>query len=156
MRSGTIVFVARRLGSASVALVLLVLVLLGLAVVAVVWLPAKTDGAGQQSRPAMAKVVESAPCGTSTRGDLVEVTVGGNPRKAHFDGCGHERGQRLPVRVPASPGRNFQVHPADSDVVSVFGGSGLRGRVGWVLLTLAGVAGGGYTLMLRGDRSSHL
>lgn len=138
------------------ALVLLVLVLLGVAVVAVVWFPARTDEVDQQLRPAMAEVVKSTPCGTATRGDLVEVTVGGSPRKAHFDGCGHAEGQRLPVRVPASPGQDFQVHPAEPDAVSVFGGSGLRGRIGWVLLTLAGVAGGGYTLMLRGNRSSHL
>lgn len=138
------------------ALVVLSLALLGLAVVALVWSPGQPGESGQQSRPAMAKVVESAPCGASTRGDLVEVTVRGTPRRAHFDGCGHAEGQRLPVRVPESPGRSFQVHPADPDAVGVFGGSGLRGRLGWVLLTLAGVAGGGFTLMLRARNRSSL
>lgn len=131
------------------ALILAVLVLLGVAVAAVVWLPAWADGAGEQLRPATAKVVEPVPCGASTQGDLVEVAVGGGPQKVRFDGCGHVRGQRLSVRVPVDPGVNFRARPAEPESVTAFGGSGSSGRAGWVLLTLAGVVGSGYTLMLR-------
>lgn len=139
-----------RRGSASVALILVVLGILGIAVVAVSWwsLP-EVLGSKTKLRPATAKVIESAPCGKSTRGDLVEVRVDGAAKRVRFDGCGHTSGQRLPVRIPVDPGKKFKVRSAESGEGTAGGSSGTRERASWVLLTLAGVAGGGYSLMLR-------
>ncbi|MCI2417771.1 hypothetical protein MOQ72_10065 [Saccharopolyspora sp. K220] len=138
----------RQRGSASLASILLVLGMLGVAVVAVTLWPLVT-AAGQdrtEMRPATATVVESRPCGAQPAGDLVEVRIDGVLRQAPFDGCGHVRGQQLAVQVPADPTQDFVVRPAratDSEL------DDLAQRAHWVLLTLAGVAGGGYGLMLR-------
>ncbi|MEV0698548.1 hypothetical protein AB0I53_11605 [Saccharopolyspora sp. NPDC050389] len=135
----------RQRGSASVAPILLVLGMLGVAVAVVTLWPLVTE-AGRAMRSATATVVESRPCGTASARDLVEVRIDGVVRQAPFDGCGHARGQQLPVQVPADPGEAFVVSPAgsaDSDL------KGQAQRANWVLLTLAAVAGGGYGLMLR-------
>lgn len=119
----------------------------------VAWWPNKAPAAeGGQGRPGTAKVIQSAPCGASTRGDLVEVKVDGKPRQARFDGCGHAQGQQLQVLVPADPGTDFKVQPADAGTTSASGEN--HSRLNWVLLTLSGVAGGGYALLLRPRRSS--
>ncbi|QIZ36085.1 hypothetical protein FDZ84_17105 [Saccharopolyspora sp. ASAGF58] len=137
----------RQRGSASVAPILLVLGLLGIAVAAVTLWPLVTAAGEDRTamRAATATVVESRPCGADSARDLVEVRVDGVTRQAPFDGCGHARGQQLPVLVPADPVQDFVVRPAGSD-------SDLKAqtqRANWVLLTLAAVAGGGYGLMLR-------
>ena len=135
--------------STSVALILLVLALVGIGVVALSWWP-RPDVLGEDARfrPATAVVIESTPCGASTQGDKVEVTVDGKPRQARFDGCGHTKGQQLPVRVPVDSGGEFVVRSAEPDEGS--GGNSVPQRLNWVLLTLAAIAGGGYALMLRG------
>ena len=129
---------------------MLVLGLLGTAIVAVSWwtLP-DVFGANRHAelRPATATVIESASCGTSTEGDLVEVRVDGELRRARFDGCGHLPGQELSVRVPADPGQEFVVHPPED------GDADMRERMSRVLLVLSGVAGGGYAMLLRSDRA---
>lgn len=131
------------------ALVLLVLGLLGIAVVVVSWwsLPEVLgeDRRGEL-RPAEATVVESASCGTSTKGDLVEVRVGGELRQARFDGCGHLRGQKLAVQVPVDPDADFVVRPPEEPGWSV------RDRVTAVLATLSAVAGGSFAFLLRSAR----
>jgi hypothetical protein len=131
-----------------VASILLVLGILGVAVAAVTLWPLVT--AAGQDRVAMrqttATVVESRPCGASSTGDIVEVSVDGVVRQAPFDGCGHARGQQLPVQVPADPTQDFVVRPAQSADSEL---DALVQRANWVLLTLASVAGGGYGLMLR-------
>ncbi|GAB3284841.1 hypothetical protein [Parasphingorhabdus pacifica] len=132
------------------ALILLVLGSLGIGVVAVSWWSwpnALGGNARSEFHPAEAVVIDSAPCGTSTEGDLVEVRVGGETRRARFDGCGHLPGQKLAVRVPAASGENLVVRPAERP------SSGLSERVTWVLLSLSGVAGGGYAMLLRSGRS---
>jgi hypothetical protein len=135
-----------------VGLILLVLGLLGVAVVAISWrsLPDVLGrGTTVEMRPATATVVESAPCGASPSGDLVEVPVNGASKQARLDGCGHTRGQQLQVQVPADPGPDFVVRPASSETAGSGESSGLPNRLSWVLVTLAAIAGGGYMLMLR-------
>lgn len=140
------------------ALILVTLGLLGVAVVAVAWwpLPDVLGGQDVRVRPATATVVEPAPCGTSTRGDLVEVRVDGKTERARFDGCGHTRGQRLQVLVPEDPGAELVVQPAPADSGTAKEKGDLTGRVSWVLLTLSAVAGGGYVLMLRSGPPSRV
>lgn len=146
---------ARRRGSVSVALVLLVLGLLGVTVVAVAWWPlSRTLGAQPAAeRTATATVVASAPCGTSTTGDVVQVPIDGTPRQAHLDGCGHTRGQQLQVQVPATAGGgDFVVRPSAPGETSA--ADGTPNRLSWVLLTLAAIAGGGYMMLLRSRPAS--
>lgn len=133
------------------ALILLVLGLVGTGVVVVAWWPLPSvlgSRAAAELRPATATVLESASCGASTEGDLIGVTVDGRRVQARYDGCGHRPGQQLRVRVPADPSGEFVAQPAVSGGPAA-GGAGLRDRLNWVLLTLAGVAGGGYALLLR-------
>ncbi|MDA3627596.1 hypothetical protein [Saccharopolyspora oryzae] len=137
----------RRRGSASVASTLFVLGLLCAALAgAVVWpLVVAADRERAQLRPATATVVESRPCGVQAAGDLVEVEIGGEVRRVPFDGCGHSRGQKFPVLVPADATGNVVVRPATANGSPL---DELAERAHWILLTLACVAGGGYGLML--------
>lgn len=119
----------------------MVLGLVGIGVAALSWqqLPSVGTSAGS-ARTATATVVEQATCGRKTSGDLVEVRLDGQARRLRLDGCGHVVGERFRVQVAKSGGRATQLDET--------GGDGLSGRVTWVLLTLAGVAGGGYVLLL--------
>ncbi|QUH00333.1 hypothetical protein HUO13_05420 [Saccharopolyspora erythraea] len=141
----------RRRGSASVALILLVLGVLGMAVVVLTGWPASVPVASEaavRTRPVKATVISSEPCGARTSGDVVEVTVDGRTTRARLDGCGHTAGQQLDVRVPVDPGSDFVVRPA-SEGDSESGAEAPAQRLVWVLATLAGVAGGGYGLLVR-------
>lgn len=79
----------------------------------------------------------------------MEVTIDGKPRQARFDGCGHMPGQELPVQVPVDPGSELVVRPQELTTTGSGQASDMSDRLSWVLLTLAGVAGGGFVLMLR-------
>ncbi|MFB9569346.1 hypothetical protein [Saccharopolyspora hordei] len=143
----------RQRGSASVAPILLVLVLLGIVLAGVavwpLWAAADRERA---MRPATATVVEPRPCGsTRAEGDLVEVEIDGEVRRASFDGCGHSPGQRLQVLVPVAPAGELVVRPATADDSKL---DQLADRATWTLLALACVAGGGYALMLGRRRLS--
>ena len=130
-------------------LILPTLMVMGVVLVAASWwpLPGVFGKESGTLRSVSATVVESAPCGSSTPGDLLEMTVDGEKVRARYDGCGHGRGRQLRVRIPADPAGEFTALPAGSDEGD--SGADLRARLSWVLVTLAGVAGGGYSLMLR-------
>lgn len=144
-----------RRGSASVALILLFLAAIGVGVVAVsAWLlPDMFRGGSEKLQPATAVVIESAQCGAPGTGDKVEVDVGGVRREAKLDGCGHSKGQRIPVQVPENPAGELVVR-ADSGSSGSSQGLDIGQRLDLVLITLAGLAGGGYAMMLRGRRRS--
>lgn len=135
----------RQRGSASVAPILLVLGLLGIVLAAAAVWPLVAAADREQLRPATATVVESRPCGSTAAGDVVEVELDGELRRARFDGCGHSRGQQLPVLIPAEVTGELVVRPATANDSQL---DELAERANWILLTLAGVAGGGYVLML--------
>nr|WP_228047016.1 hypothetical protein [Saccharopolyspora sp. HNM0983] len=125
---------------------MLVLVVLGVTVAAVALWPlvhARDDTAGL--RPAVATVVEPAPCGTRTAGDLLDVHVDGDVRSARYDGCGHLAGQRLDVLVPAQDRPGARARPVAAGVSEQ---QEAAARAHWVLLTLASVSGGCYGLLL--------
>lgn len=140
--------VAQR-GSFPAALILLVLVLLG--VTAAIIAPGGVFGASGGSagqRVATATVVTSVPCGSSVPGDLVEVQ--GVRAPVRLDGCGHTKGERLQVEVPAAASTSdLVVHLYTPGTA----GDGASSRLNWVLLTLAAIAGGGYILLLRSRRA---
>ena len=144
----------RRRGSASVVLILLVLAAVAAAVLAVVLPPQLRPGgsAPRAAEPveAVAVVVESAPCSLDTGGDLVEITVRGEPQRVRFDGCGHPVGTELPVWV-SSTGGETTARPVGAAAPSS-GEDDLRTRVSWVLLTLACAAGAGYAGLFRPAR----
>lgn len=120
-------------------------------VVVVSWWPLPDvlgEGAGASVRPATVTVVESARCGAPTARDRVAVTIDGRRMEVPFNGCGHREGRRLEVLVPADPRGDFVAQPAVGDTADTDTGD-LRGRLTWVLVTLAAVAGGGYSLLLR-------
>lgn len=133
--------------SASVAPILLVLGVLGVVVAGVTVWPL-VAASGQQEvaeRRATAVVVEPRPCGSRAAGDVVEVQIDGQTRRATFDGCGHTRGQRLEVMVPSRPARDLRVTPVKTDESEL---EKLARRTNIVLLTLAAVAGGGFGVLL--------
>jgi hypothetical protein len=141
--------VAQR-GSVPVALILLVLVLLG--ATAVITMPGGVfdvpgSGASAGQRVASATVVTSVPCGSSTPGDVVDVQVNGVRTPARLDGCGHTTGEQIQVAVPANPSTQDLVVHIYTPGMST--GGGAAGRLNWVLLTVAAIAGGGYMLLLR-------
>jgi hypothetical protein len=140
--------VAQR-GLIPVALILLVLVLLGAAVATVApGSGVSLSGSSAARRVAEATVVDPAPCGPSTPGDLVEVQVNGVRTQARLDGCGHLKGERLQVEVPTTGSTRALVVRLYTPAATVVGGS-MSSRLNWVLLTLAAIAGGGYMLLLR-------
>ncbi|MEB3365959.1 hypothetical protein [Saccharopolyspora mangrovi] len=135
-------------GSASVAPILLALGVLGVVVAGVTVWPL-VAASGQQEkvaeRKATAVVVEPRPCGARAAGDIVEVQLDGQTRRATFDGCGHTRGQRLEVMVPARAAGDLRVTPVKTDESEL---EKLARRTNIVLLTLAAVAGGGFGVLL--------
>ncbi|MBQ0927456.1 hypothetical protein [Saccharopolyspora endophytica] len=134
-------------GSASVASILLVLGVLGVVVAGVtVWPLVAASGQTQVAeRRAQAVVVEPRPCGARAAGDVVEVQIDGQTRRATFDGCGHTRGQRLDVMVPARASGDLRVTPVKTQQTEL---EALAWRTHIVLITLAAVAGGGYGILL--------
>lgn len=130
------------------ALILVALGLLGVIVVALSWWRLPNIGSSDgEMRSATATVVESAPCGPSARGDLVEVRIDGEMRKLRLDGCGHTAGQPMQVQIPAN-GDEHAVRAGEAD-----DSGGLRARASWVLCTLAAIAGGGYVLLITRPRA---
>jgi hypothetical protein len=149
--------VSRR-GSFPVALILLVLILLGAAAAIIVRGPLADKLGAVQHTPyqvTTATVVQSVPCSTAVPEDVVEVVVHGVPEQARLDGCGHTQGQRIQVEVPRNaPGHNLEVQMYTPGMNSGTGSA--PGRLDWVLLTLAVIAGGGYVLLLRWPAVHHL
>nr|WP_246457382.1 hypothetical protein [Saccharopolyspora gloriosae] len=122
--------------------------MLGVIVVALSWWRLPNVGSSDgEMRAATAKVIESAPCGPSARGDLVEVRVDGETRQLRLDGCGHTSGQTMQVQIPADGGEHA-VRAGESD-----DSGGLHARASWVLSTLAAIAGGGYALLITRPRA---
>jgi hypothetical protein len=74
--------------------------------------------------------------------ETVEFTLEGQTRRAEFNGCGHQDGE--PVDVRLTPG-NTVVGAADATTGSSDNDDGL----GLVLLVVAGVAGAGGGLLVR-------
>lgn len=133
--------VAQR-GSVPVALILLVPVLFGVAVAIV------APGSATGGRVAVATVLDSTPCTASAPGELVDVQLDNVHVPARLDGCGHAKGERIQVEVPAgAPTRNLVVHIHASAVATAAGSA--SSRLNWVLGTLAAISGGGYVLLLR-------
>lgn len=139
--------VAQR-GSIPVALILLVLVLFGVAVAVVAPLSGMSASGSATGGRVVATVLDPAPCTASTPGDLVDVQIKGVHTQARLDGCGHAKGERLQVDVPATTStQNLVVH-IYTPAAATAGGS-TSSRLNWVLFTLAAIAGGGYILLLR-------
>lgn len=88
-----------------------------------------------------ATVVTGQPCDQPGT-EVVTFQQDGRERRADFDGCGHQQGEPVQIRVP-SPAATL-VHAADATT-----GEGNRGRgLGLLLLTVSGFAGAGYALLM--------
>ena len=96
-----------------------------------------------------ASVVTGLPCGQ--RGtETVAFQQDGLERRARFDGCGHQQGEPVQVRVPSAT--DPIVHAADATT-----GEGNNGRgLGLLLLALSGIAGAGYGLLGRPEYRARL
>lgn len=159
--SGTIDAVGRYGGSAPFAPILLVLGILGAVVLTVALAPVLTDPAndrGAQRRVA-ATVVRPASCGADGGADVVRFELAGTTHTARYDGCGHTRGQRIPVLVSPSAAAaaadgELVVRPALSGAEQTERDE-LALRLGWVLLSVSGIAGAGYMLLLRPRPTRH-
>jgi hypothetical protein len=89
-----------------------------------------------------ATVVTGLPCGQ--RGtETVSFQQDGQQRQARFDGCGHQQGELVQVRVPSAA--DPVVHAADATT-----GEGNHGRgLGLLLLTVSAMVSAGYGLLLQ-------
>ena len=98
-------------------------------------------GDSDGGRQTEAKVITGQPCNQPGT-EVVTFQQDGRDRRADFDGCGHQEGETVQVRVP-SPTATL-VHSADATTGDANHGRGL----GLLLLTLSGLAGGGYALLM--------
>jgi hypothetical protein len=99
--------------------------------------PNAADG-GRQTE---ARVVTGQPCDRPAT-EVVAFQQDGRERQANFDGCGHQEGETVQIRVP-SPTASL-VHAADATAGEANVGRGLS----LLLLTVSGIAGGGYGLLM--------
>ena len=103
------------------------------------------SGAGRQVE---ARVITGQPCDRPGT-EVVAFQQDGRERQARFDGCGHQAGEPVQVRVPAA---GDVVHAADATPGD--GDNGRRLRL--LLLTGSGIAGAGYGLLMRPDLRTRL
>lgn len=97
-------------------------------------------GESDGGRQAEAKVVTGQPCDQPGT-EAVTFQQDGRDRRADFDGCGHQEGETVQIRIP-SPTATL-VHSADATTGEANHARGL----GLLLLTLSGVAGATYALL---------
>lgn len=98
-----------------------------------------------------ATVLTGAPCGQPEAREVVRFQQDGRERQARFDGCGHQEGEPVAVRVPST---------AENVIVQAVGattGEGDDGRkLGLLLLVLSGIVGGGYGVLMQPELRSRL
>jgi hypothetical protein len=99
-----------------------------------------------------ARVVTAWPCGRAEGMEVVRYSLDGREWEAQFDGCGHEADETVEVTVAAGH-TDPLAHAADAA-----GGQGRFGRrLGGLLLTFSGLAGGLYAVLVRrGPRGTPL
>jgi hypothetical protein len=100
-------------------------------------------------RQTEAKVVTGRACNEPGT-EVVTFQQDGRERRADFDGCGHQEGETVQIRVP-SPTAPL-VHSADATPGEADPGRGLA----LLLLTLASIAGGAYALLWTPDLRTRL
>ena len=107
-------------------------------------------GDSDVGRQVEARVVTGRPCDQPGT-EVVAFQQDGRERQANFDGCGHQPGEPVQVRVPSATAT--LVHAADATT-----GEGNHGRdLGLLLLTVSGIAGAGYGLLIqRGPKGTPL
>lgn len=107
---------------------------------------------GEGYRTVDATVVTGQPCDPAGAEEIVTFTVDGRDRQATFDGCGHQPDEPVRVALPAELDvPDLLVRAADATT-----GEGNNGRrLGLLLLAVAGVAGGGYGLLLLRGRKGN-
>lgn len=100
-------------------------------------------GDAAAGRQVEATVVTGAPCDQPGGTEVVSFQQDGRDRQATFDGCGHQEGEPVVVRVPSSAA-DVIVHAADATT-----GEGDDGRrLGLLLLVVSGIVGAGYALLM--------
>lgn len=113
-------------------------------VVVILWLAAGIAGARgttTSDHVATATVTSTASCQGSDTEDSISITVTGTVHPAKLDGCGHQRGERIGVLVPAAFANGTLLEPADA---APGNSSGASHRVAFVLLIVATVVGGAF------------
>ncbi|WP_435156214.1 hypothetical protein [Amycolatopsis sacchari] len=132
---------------------LLIPALVGIAIVVLVW----WSGPGLFGSPSAgggtvvaATVTTPAECTAPNPTETVQFEAGGGKHTGSLDACGHDRGDRVEITMPADLGTGtVQVHLADV----VVGHSDLRRPVGLALLALSCLGGGAYAFLVqRGSR----
>lgn len=122
-----------------------VVVVVGFALWLVAGFAGATGSSGPTERRAQATVTTTASCQGGDTQDSVTVPVAGVSRPARLDGCGHSKGERVEVLVPADFASGTVVEPADTAPGDV---SGKSHQVSFLLLIVATLVGGaiGYRL----------
>jgi hypothetical protein len=109
------------------------------------------EDSGQTVR---ASVVSGVPCNRVGATEKVKFTITDRTHEARYDGCGHTKGERVDVTVPAGPvPPDLVVHAAEAAVGDLDRGEDL----GLLLIVVSGMAGAGYAFLLRrGPRTTKL
>lgn len=93
-----------------------------------------------------ATVVTGVPCDRPGTSEVVAFRQGRAERRVRFDGCGHAEGEPVEITVPTGAvGGDLVVHAAQAAVGDSVDGEGL----GLLLIVVSGMAGAGYTCLLR-------
>ncbi|HVV10753.1 hypothetical protein [Amycolatopsis sp.] len=132
---------------------LLVAVLVGIAVVVIVWWagPGALGGSdAAQGTVTSATVTVAAECSNADASETVQFEFGGQTHTGSLDACGHDKNDKVDILVPTGIGAGtVDVHLADVNV----GHSDLRRPVGLVLLALSCISGAVYAFLVqRGPR----
>ena len=99
-----------------------------------------------QGTTVRATVVTGVACSEPSATETVTFTAGGDEHRARFDGCGHEKDERVEVTVPTGPlPDNLVVHASAAAVGDQQEGEGLA----VLLIVVSGAAGATYAFLIR-------
>lgn len=128
--------------------VVLVAGFVGLLVVVLVWWGGPgliATGSGPVERVVSATVIKPAPCTDTDPVETVRFSTGSAKRDAALDGCGHGKGERIEIELPAEGGQGpLTVRIADTDQ----GHHYLRRPVGLLLVAMSCLGGGFYAFLV--------
>lgn len=115
----------------------------GLVVLFLAWMsgPSLFAGAAEEERVVTATVTKPVPCTAAGAQETVRLP---DKRTAKLTACGHEKGEKLSVAVPAEPDGELTARVADTAV----GYNNARQNFGLLLMALACVGGGFYAWLV--------
>jgi hypothetical protein len=133
-------------------LIVLALGLVGSGAAIGVWwlgLGGSSQHPGRAPATVTATVVSAASCAVPSARDQVELHLEGQTRKAHLDGCGHQQGEQVQVQAPDKTQTSADLVVRLPGTGSGAANTGFGSRLWPMLLTVAGIGGAAYALVIR-------